>query len=129
LDLKHARYSRDGQDFNWACFAAQQAGEKAVKAVYLFKNFEGWGHVVRTLLESLREEMEVRQELVDCGRRLDHFYIPTRYPNGFDQGKPADFFSLEEANQAISDAEKIIEFCADQIRSSAGGDLHAQGVE
>ncbi|MBI4582671.1 MAG: HEPN domain-containing protein [Planctomycetes bacterium] len=129
LDLKHARYSRDGQDFNWACFAAQQSAEKAVKAVYLSRNLEGWGHVVRALLESLRELMEVPQELVDCGRRLDHFYIPTRYPNGFDQGKPADFFSKEEADKAISDAEKIIEFCDRQVSSSRGGNFHAQGMD
>jgi HEPN domain-containing protein len=117
LDLRHARYSRDGGDHNWACFAAQQAAEKAVKAVYLSRNLEGWGHVLRLLLEGLPEEMMVPQELVDCGRRLDLFYIPTRYPNSFDQGKPADFFGLDEATKAIVDAEKIIEFCSRQVGS------------
>jgi len=32
-DLSHARLSLENGDFEWACFAAQQAGEKAVKAL------------------------------------------------------------------------------------------------
>ncbi|HOJ41050.1 MAG TPA: HEPN domain-containing protein, partial [bacterium] len=27
LDLRHARNARDDQDYNWSCFAAQQAAE------------------------------------------------------------------------------------------------------
>jgi len=33
-DLGHARRSLDGGDYEWACFSAQQAAEKAVKALY-----------------------------------------------------------------------------------------------
>ncbi len=114
-DLRHARNSRNLGDFSWACFAAQQAAEKAVKAVYLARNMEGWGHVVRRLLEELQSEVEVSNDLIAKGRRLDVFYIPTRYPNGFDEGKPADFFAEEEADQAIADAEAILQFCKSQI--------------
>lgn len=32
-DLEHARLSIGSGHFEWACFAAQQAAEKAVKAV------------------------------------------------------------------------------------------------
>ena len=41
---------------------------------------------------------------------LDRFYIPTRYPNGFDAGAPADYFLEADARQAIAHAEQIIEF-------------------
>ena len=33
-DLEHSVRSLQDGDYEWACFAAQQAGEKAVKAVY-----------------------------------------------------------------------------------------------
>ncbi len=32
-DLEHARKSLEAGDYEWACFAAQQAAEVAVKAV------------------------------------------------------------------------------------------------
>ena len=38
-DLRHARNARNDGDFEWSCFAAQQAAEKMLKAVFLRK---GW---------------------------------------------------------------------------------------
>lgn len=35
-DLGHAKKSSQMKDYNWACFASQQAAEKAVKALYDF---------------------------------------------------------------------------------------------
>ena len=49
--------------------------------------------------------------LVDTAKQLDKHDIPTRYPNGFERGAPADFYTLEEAERAISQAEVILEFC------------------
>ena len=31
-DLQHARHALEDEDYEWACFAAHQAAEKAVKA-------------------------------------------------------------------------------------------------
>jgi len=115
-DLQHARNSVAAGDFSWACYAAQQAAEKAVKAVYLTRNLEGWGHVVRTLLEGLTDELPVPESLIEAARRLDLFYIPTRYPNGFPQGKPADFFGASDAERAIADAGQILAFCESKLR-------------
>ncbi len=33
-DLRHARNARKDQDYDWAAFAAQQAAEKAIKALF-----------------------------------------------------------------------------------------------
>ncbi len=33
-DLSHARRDLEDGDYEWACFSAQQAAEKAVKALY-----------------------------------------------------------------------------------------------
>ena len=118
LDLEHARKSKLQRDFNWSCFVSQQAGEKAVKALYLSMNMEGCGHVIKKLLEELKEEMEVPAELIKSGMNLDKFYILTRYPNGFDAGKPSDFFDEDDAEEAIKNAEKIIEFCKNKIHKS-----------
>lgn len=52
-DLDHARRSLAGGDYEWACFAAQQSAEKAVKAVFLKLNRTAWGHSVSALLQLL----------------------------------------------------------------------------
>ena len=33
-DLEHARHALEDRDYEWSCFAAQQAAVKAVKALY-----------------------------------------------------------------------------------------------
>ncbi len=46
-DLEHARRSLASGDHEWACFAAQQAAEKAVKSLHLARGQEAWGHSPR----------------------------------------------------------------------------------
>ena len=54
-DLEQAHDSRVGERHEWACFAAHQAAEKAVKALHLHLGQEAWGHVVAHLLRELPE--------------------------------------------------------------------------
>ncbi len=110
-DLSHARNSLDHGDFEWACFASQQAAEKAVKAVYENRHSEGWGHVVSKLLKGLPAQAGVTGDLLETAMRLDKLYILPRYPNGFESGAPGDFYTRAEAEAAIVDAHAIIEFC------------------
>lgn len=111
-DLEHARHAlRDGH-FEWACFACQQAAEKAAKAAHAALGQEAWGHVVTELLEALRpQEPAVDEAMLDRARALDKLYIPTRYPNGLAGGAPADFYTRAEAERAIGDAEAVLGLC------------------
>lgn len=111
-DLDHARHDLNSGYHEWACFSAQQAAEKALKALYQHLAGEAWGHSVKRLLEELPSEIGVTPDLVDAGRILDRFYIPTRYPNGFDDGKPSDYYTAADSQTAIRCAEAIIGFCA-----------------
>jgi len=110
-DLALAVTARAAGSFEWACFAAQQAAEKAVKAVILSRGGEPWGHSVLALLAALPEGVAVEDRLRDNARALDKLYIPTRYPNGFDQGKPADYFTDRDAAAALQQADDVIAFC------------------
>jgi HEPN domain-containing protein len=114
-DLRHARNARDDADYSWSAFAAQQAAEKAIKAVFQRRHLDAWGHVLSLLLESLPDEARPAAELVDAAKELDKHYIPTRYPNGFERGAPVDFYTRREAEQAIANAEAIIEWCRRQV--------------
>jgi HEPN domain-containing protein len=115
-DLRHARNALKSCDFEWSCFAAHQAAEKALKAVFLKLGNDAWGHTLTVLIGNLPPEIQQPSSaLVDYARVLDKYYIPTRYPNGFDSGAPTDFYTQSEASQAIQQAEAIIEYCRDQI--------------
>ena len=115
-DLEHAIHSCEYDEFEWACFGAQQAGEKAAKAVYFHLHAEGWGHSVFSLLKNLAEKVGVAQDTLDAAKALDKHYIPTRYPSGFDRGIPADYYTRKEAEQAIEYARAVIEFCEGLLR-------------
>ena len=86
-DLNHARRALADGAHEWACFAAQQAAEKAAKAAHTAVGQEAWGYVVTELLDSLRSrEPAIDDALLDRARALDKLYIPTRYPNGLAAG-------------------------------------------
>lgn len=109
-DLEQARDSQQADRHEWACFAAHQAAEKAVKALHLSLGQEGWGHVVARLLSELPDTLRVPDGMVDKGRVLDNFYIPTRYANGHPEGAPFEHYSLLQSQEAIRYASEIIEF-------------------
>ncbi len=114
-DLEQAEDSRQADRHEWACFAAQQAAEKAVKALHLASGQEAWGHVVARLLRELPESSKAEDELVDKGRVLDSFYIPARYPNSHSEGAPFHHYGRLQSTEAIGYAREIIDFVTDQM--------------
>lgn len=109
-DLELAGLAAGADKHEWACFAAHQAAEKAVKALHLHRGQEAWGHVIRVLLEELPGDIEVAPELLDRARVLDAFYIPTRYPNGHPEGSPGDHYGALQSREATEYAGAILEF-------------------
>lgn len=114
-DLAQARHAEQGGFFEWACFAAQQAAEKAVKALFQKIGAEVWGHSVFRMLEELPEGFEAMKELLDKAKILDQHYIAPRYPNSVPEGMPGDFYTAAQAKEAIGNADTIISFCEDHI--------------
>ena len=95
----------------WACFIAQQAAEKAIKAVYQKRGGVGWGNSVSDLLQGLPGDCTIPSDLSTVARNLHRWYIQARYPDGFPQGKPGDYVDTEDANDAICGAGRILQFC------------------
>lgn len=111
-DLEHARNDVDGGFYNWACFSAQQAAEKAIKAVFQRMGAEAWGHSAADLLKELSKKHDIPEELLDGALELDKAYIPTRYPNAHPSGSPRSRYTKEEARRLIGYAERIVKFCS-----------------
>jgi HEPN domain-containing protein len=114
-DLEMAEVARGAGRHEWACFAAQQAAEKAVKALHLHLGQEAWGHLVARLLKEL--PLEVPPELLEKARYLDGLYIPipTRYPDAFPEGPSAEHYGPLQSEEAIGYAREVLDFVRAQM--------------
>jgi len=119
-DVEQATDSQRAGRHEWACFASQQAAEKAVKALHLSLGQEAWGHVVAQLLVELPEAAKPDSRLIDKGKVLDNSYIPTRYANGHPSGAPFEHYSQIQSDQAIEYASEILEFVRHKMADQSG---------
>lgn len=114
-DLRAAEGSIRASSHEWACFQAQQAAEKALKALWLGNGFEPWGHSVLRLIDEYPDE-SVRSgplaALRSAAKALDKLYIPTRYPNGLPDLSPFEVYTDVEAQAAIAAARSVLAACA-----------------
>lgn len=115
-DLATARWIRDGAYFNTACFQAQQAAEKALKAFLLLQGERGVrGHATLELLRRCVEFQPEFEGLRQHCRVLDRHYIPTRYPDALPDTTPHAAFGPEDADDAIHRAETILQAVRDVL--------------
>jgi len=112
-DIGQAKSSQAEDRHEWACFAAQQCAEKAVKALHLFMGQEAWGHVVAKLLREL--PIDVPEDVIDKAKVLDNFYVPTRYANGHPEGPPFIHYGKLQSEDAIHYAREILEFVRNKM--------------
>jgi HEPN domain-containing protein len=110
--LQSARASLEAEIYEDACFLSQQGAEMAVKAVHASRHNRPEGHSVLHLLEDLRD---VPPGAMDAARTLDHYYIPTRYPDAWPSGAPMDYYDRSTAEEAVELAARILEFAEGEI--------------
>ncbi len=95
-----------------ALFHFQQATEKALKGfLYLkAKSVQVFHtHAINDLLEIACEADQDFQEVTGA-KKLDSYYIPTRYPNSLPGGVPSRYFDdPEEAEEAMELAKSVID--------------------
>ena len=111
-DLKHAKSSLNNKDFDWAQIASQQAAEKALKAVCLYKEV---GLIKVHDLTILARKVNASEKIVENCGLLNPFYTASRYP---DVEQETDK-RLEEtaAKDAIKAAGKVVRWCKEQIKT------------
>ena len=108
-DFDAAQDSLKSEHFEWACFQAQQAAEKALKAFLFSKGLRAViTHSTSELLIEAQKHasFDIPQKYA---KTLDSYYIPTRYPNGLPGTSiPARYYSKEDADICINYAELIL---------------------
>ena len=106
MDLQRAHRSLEAEDYSWACFAAHQAIEKAMKALII-----GLGRRTPSRTHDLTE---LFREMADLGLEaseadlsdLSQYYVTARYPNA-GLHRPSLSFTQPQAERAIRIAEEM----------------------
>lgn len=109
-DLTHARASLDLGSTEWACYAASQSAEKALKAALLALGAEAvWGHNLVALFDRVLKDAGLPEmpDLMDDARVLTQFNVMARYPVGDEAIAPSDLLTRGQAEAAVRAAERL----------------------
>lgn len=114
-DLNAAVWQMKGSFFSHGCFLSQQSGEKALKA-YLYARGKRsvMGHSVLELCRMCQTYDSAFKTLEPAAKKLDKYYIITRYPNGLPGFTPSEYFNKKECETAVKHARKIFQFAKEK---------------
>lgn len=105
-DLDTAKKSIGIEKYHVASLFAQQAVEKALKALYV-KNFK---ELKKTHdLVFLANKLNLPEEYLYNCKELDPVYTETRYPDVSGQ-LPSSLFTLEDAEEFVRIAEEVLDW-------------------
>jgi len=114
-DLRHSEASSSLGDYNWSCFAAHQAAEKALKALILHVLGEyARGHDLVKLYSMVKDQVELVLDMADLSR-LSAYYTQARYPNAGIE-RPSKEIMREQAVEALMIARRILDEVSKIIR-------------
>lgn len=109
-DFVFAKHALEFGSLDWAQLAAQQAAEKALKAVCIIK---GIGLIKTHDLQLLARKIGAPKEVIQQSSLLNSFYTISRYP---DVEENLDADDMRQATiDAIKAAEEVIAWCNKQI--------------
>lgn len=112
-DLLWAEASLREKVWRGACFAAQQAAEKALKAFLLSKNeLSPKIHDLVVLNQKCIDLDQGFKNLEEACNILSPYYISSRYPDV----SQFEEYSEDIAKNAVEQAEKIVEFAKSKLK-------------
>jgi len=123
-DLQTASDVLKAGRYNWACFIAQQAAEKAVKSLHIARgeDVERTHSVTILIVGDERRgvsSLETMRHVLTEAQELDGHYIPSRYPNGVPFGQPYEFYNEEKGQRCVTYAQQIVEAARTLLQSSS----------
>jgi HEPN domain-containing protein len=97
---------------NVACFHAQQAAEKALKAALVARcGDSARDHSIVALLSECESSgIATPEGIIDDARRLDKFYVSSRYPDALGGLDPTKMFGRSEAIEAADRCRRFVDF-------------------
>lgn len=109
-DLRAAEVLLKEEVYSLACFHAQQAVEKALKALLASRHPDQNLPRTHSISELMARLGEVCAQLLDAVDTLDAFYIPTRYPDALPGSLPGGLPGAGEADEMVELAREVPRF-------------------
>lgn len=107
-DARAAQVLADAEEWSHSCFQAQQAAEKALKALLADRDQDLRSHSLTALLRELGGDAPQRWSAQ--ARLLDKLYAPTRYPDALGEMAPMDVFGADDAAAAMGAAAALLDW-------------------
>lgn len=107
--LESARADLQRGDYNWACFKAEQAAEYALKGLLAGLGIAHHTRSLTRLLVSLPRDLD-SSSIMQAANALDKLFLPTRYPDAWIEGAPSNYYTRQNAREAISYAAVIMKW-------------------
>jgi len=118
--LKQAEYNLEVAESNLAnefyaaaCFMCEQTVQMALKSFLILKTGRSplGMHSIQKLAEKSAQFDHKFKEVVDFGKVLDRYYIPTRYPDALTSpAVPFETFTMKDARQAFDKSTEIVSY-------------------
>jgi HEPN domain-containing protein len=121
-DLSIARGHQERGDCSDACFMAEQAAQKALKAFLIGHGHRSVPiHSVAQLAERCTQIDQAFAVHITAGRVLDQYDIPTRYPDVLaPPAVPFESYTQEQGTMAVAAAQAIVALAAQNLRPATG---------
>lgn len=97
-------------------YLCQQSAEKALKAFIFLKEQEPvFSHSIAVLI-NVAAALDPDFDALASTKRLDDYYIPTRYPNGLPGDIPSRYYNdEEEVKRALTLSARVLELAKRKI--------------
>lgn len=110
-NLVHARQKHPDIYLEDLCFNAQQAAEKAIKAVLIDLGVDyPYTHDLMTLLTLVSEAGKSIPDEIKEAATLTDYAVESRYPS------PAETVTDKEYNEAVSTAESVVDWATNTLK-------------
>jgi HEPN domain-containing protein len=115
-EYKDAELLLRARRYYLSLYLCQQSAEKALKAFIYFKEQEPvFSHSIAVLV-NVAAALDPDFDALAAAKRLDDYYIPTRYPNGLPGDIPSRYYNdEEEVKRALALSEKVISMAKKKI--------------
>jgi HEPN domain-containing protein len=117
-NLRVAKNNLNAGFYSDACFMSEQASQVALKSYLISKTGrEVREHSIQTLSKKSVKYDDDFKEIVEYGKILDRYYIPTRYPDALNSpAVPFETYIKKDAKEAVGFAEIIITLVKDKMK-------------
>lgn len=118
-NLKVAEHNLIAKFYSTSCFMSEQSAQVALKSYLIFKTGRYVSiHSVKKLAERCLQYDTDFEKIIEYGKILDRYYIPTRYPDALaPPAVPFESYTENDAKEAIKFVKEII----DKVKEKIGG--------